>query len=102
MSPFTPIVFRPEQLQAISETIKQFKNGDKMLWNAKMRFGKTFSALEVVKQMQFEKTIIVTHRPVVDNSWYEDFRKIFHLEKDYVYGSKNNNYTIDRLLAKKW
>lgn len=97
--PFTPIVFRPEQLQAISETIKQFKTGDRMLWNAKMRFGKTLSALEVVRQMKFGKTIIVTHRPVVDNGWYEDFGKIFYFEEDYVYGSKNNNYTIDRLLA---
>lgn len=97
--PFTPIVFRPEQLQAISETIKQFKTGDRMLWNAKMRFGKTLSALEVVRQMKFGKTIIVTHRPVVDNGWYEDFGKIFYFEEDYVYGSKNNNYTIDRLLS---
>lgn len=97
--PFTPIVFRPEQLQAISETIKQFKTGDRMLWNAKMRFGKTLSALEVVRQMKFGKTIIVTHRPVVDSGWYEDFKKIFHFEEDYDYGSKNNRYTIDRLLA---
>lgn len=97
--PFTPIVFRPEQLQAISETIKQFKTGDRMLWNAKMRFGKTLSALEVVRQMKFGRTIIVTHRPVVDNGWYEDFGKIFYFEEEYVYGSKNNNYTIDRLLA---
>ena len=97
--PFTPIVFRPEQLQAISETIKQFKTGDRMLWNAKMRFGKTLSALEVVRQMKFGRTIIVTHRPVVDNGWYEDFGKIFYFEEDYVYGSKNNNYTIDRLLS---
>ena len=97
--PFTPIVFRPEQLQAISETIKQFKTGDRMLWNAKMRFGKTLSALEVVRQMKFGKTIIVTHRPVVDNGWYEDFGKIFYFEEEYAYGSKNNNYTLDRLLT---
>ena len=97
--PFTPIVFRPEQLQAISETIKQFKTGDRMLWNAKMRFGKTLSALEVIRQMKFGKTIIVTHRPVVDSGWYEDFKKIFHFEEDYDYGSKNNRYTIDKLLA---
>ena len=70
-----------------------------MLWNAKMRFGKTLSAVEVVRQMKFGKTIIVTHRPVVDNGWYEDFGKIFYFEEDYVYGSKNNNYTIDRLLS---
>ena len=69
-----------------------------MLWNAKMRFGKTLSALEVVRKSGFEKTIIITHRPVVDSGWYEDFRKIFYNEPDYVYGSKNNGNTIDALL----
>lgn len=95
---FTPIVFRPEQLEAIKATIKEFKTGNRMLWNAKMRFGKTLSALEVIRQMQFSKTIIVTHRPVVDSGWYEDFSKIFHHEQDFIYGSKNNGYTVEKLL----
>lgn len=98
---FTPIIFRPEQDEAINKTLRQFKTGNRMLWNAKMRFGKTLSALEVVKQSQFEKTIIITHRPVVDSGWYEDFKKIFHNKKDYIYGSKNTGYTIDDLLTRK-
>ena len=64
---FTSIVFRPEQLEAINATLKEFRKGKSMLWNAKMRFGKTLSALEVVRKSGFEKTIIVTHRPVVDS-----------------------------------
>jgi len=44
---FIPIIFRPEQKDAIERTIKQFKNGDRMLWNAKMRFGKTLSAFDL-------------------------------------------------------
>ena len=95
---FTPIIFRPEQEMAIRATLNEFKSGDRMLWNAKMRFGKTLSALEVVRKSGFEKTIIITHRPVVDSGWYEDFRKIFYNEPDYVYGSKNNGNTIDALL----
>lgn len=95
---FTPIIFRPEQLEAIKVTIKEFKSGNRMLWNAKMRFGKTLSALEVVRQSGFEKTIIVTHRPVVDSGWYEDFSKIFYKE-DYIYGSKNNGSTMKYLLS---
>lgn len=51
-----------------------------MLWNAKMRFGKTLSALEVVRLMKFKRTIIMTHRPVVDDGWYDDFGK-YSLEK---------------------
>ncbi len=96
---FTPIVFRPEQLEAINATLKEFKTRKSMLWNAKMRFGKTISALEVVRKSGFAKTIIVTHRPVVDSGWYEDFSKIFFNEEDYIYGSKNNGYTIDKLIS---
>ena len=93
-----PIVFRPEQELAIQKTKKQFKQGNRMLWNAKMRFGKTLTALQVVKECGFSKTIIVTHRPVVDHGWYEDFGKIFNSSDDYEYGSKNNGRTIDYLL----
>lgn len=87
----SPIIFRPEQKDAIERTCKKFKKSNQMLWNAKMRFGKTLSALEVVRRMQFKRTIIVTHRPVVDKGWYEDFSKIFFFETtQYMYGSKDN------------
>ncbi|MFR3443131.1 MAG: Eco57I restriction-modification methylase domain-containing protein [Coprococcus sp.] len=93
-----PIIFRPEQEEAIKRTIKQFKKSDRMLWNAKMRFGKTICALEVVRQMNFHKTIILTHRPVVNEGWYEDFTKIFRGSSSFIYGSKANGYTVDQLL----
>ena len=38
-----------------------------MLWYAKMRFGKTLTALEVIRRNQYRRVIIVTHRPVVDD-----------------------------------
>lgn len=86
----SPVAFRPEQLRAIEQTKKVLKHGDKMLWNAKMRMGKTLTSLEVVRQMGFRRTIIVTHRPVVDEGWYEDYNKIFYAEGDkWLYGSKN-------------
>ena len=92
-----PIIFRPEQRAAIEKTIKQFKKGNQMLWNAKMRFGKTLSALEVVKRCEFARTIIVTHRPVVDKGWFEDFNKIFYDRSDYHYGSANQGETFENL-----
>lgn len=95
---FTPIVLRPEQEEAINKTLKQFKTGSRMLWNAKMRFGKTLSTLQVVKQSGFSKTIIVTHRPVVDDGWYEDFQKIFYDTDEYTYGSKGHGATMEDLL----
>lgn len=99
ISGYTPIVFRPEQIEAIQRTVKQFKNGDRMLWNAKMRFGKTLSALEVIKRCNFKKTIILTHRPVVNDGWYEDFKKIFY-DTEYLYGSKSNGYDVSSLNEK--
>lgn len=95
-SDLSPIVFRPEQAKAIKETIAQFKKGDRMLWNAKMRFGKTLSALQVAKEMGFKKTLIFTHRPVVSDGWYEDFTKIFY-STNYVFGSKTKGESIEKL-----
>ncbi len=87
------IKFRPEQEKAISDTVdyfqKKFKDiskGKHYLWNAKMRFGKTLSGLEVARRCGFRSTLIITHRPVVDKGWHEDFEKIFRNEealKDY-------------------
>ena len=93
----TPIVFRPEQSKAIEMTIKQFGRSNQMLWNAKMRFGKTLSALEVVKRQGYQRTLILTHRPVVDEGWFEDFKKIFYDRNDYHYGSKNKGELYDKL-----
>lgn len=84
-----PIIFRPEQKEAIEKTAKQFKKGNEMLWFAKMRFGKTLSALQVVKEHEFTRTLILTHRPVVDKGWFEDFGKIFYDSPQYSYGSIN-------------
>ena len=86
----TPIVFRPEQQEAIEKTKKQFRKSNQMLWNAKMRFGKTLSALQVVKDMDFSRTLILTHRPVVNSGWFEDFGRIFYDSPGFAYGSKNN------------
>ena len=94
---YSPIIFRPEQQEAISKTKKQFKKGNQMLWNAKMRFGKTLSALQVVKDMNFQRTLILTHRPVVDAGWFEDFGKIFYDRNDFAYGSKNNGENYNSL-----
>ena len=93
----SPIIFRPEQQEAISKTRKRFKKGNQMLWNAKMRFGKTLSALQVVKEEEFARTLILTHRPVVDKGWFEDFGKIFYDRKDYHYGSKGNGELFENL-----
>ena len=84
------IKFRPEQDKAISDTVSHFRkqNGKAFLWNAKMRFGKTLSGLEVAKQMGYKSTLIITHRPVVDKGWHDDFRKIFGKMPEYHYATR--------------
>ena len=96
----TPIIFRPEQRDAIDKTIKRFKKGNQMLWNAKMRFGKTLSALQVIKEEGFSRSLILTHRPVVDSGWYDDFKKIFFDRSDYAYSSKGNGEDFNHLKNK--
>jgi hypothetical protein len=84
------IKFRPEQDMAIGNTVAHFRkpNGKAFLWNAKMRFGKTLSGLEVAKQLGYKSTLIITHRPVVDKGWHDDFKKIFGNMPEYVYATR--------------
>lgn len=78
------IQFRPEQKAAIKATTEHFRSakGKSFLWNAKMRFGKTLSGLQVAKEMGYRSTLIITHRPVVDKGWKDDFMKIFRNDED--------------------
>ncbi|WP_158071090.1 DEAD/DEAH box helicase family protein, partial [Lactiplantibacillus plantarum] len=93
------IVLRPEQLAAVKKTEKAFKDSKytNMLWNAKMRFGKTLSALQLIKDEGYKHVLIMTHRPAVDESWFEDFVKIGMPEAGYLYGSKNQGATFNSL-----
>ena len=94
------IQLRPEQKDAIEKTKKVFKRGNQMLWNAKMRFGKTLTALKLVKELDIPRTLILTHRPVVDQGWFDDFKKLFCDSNDcdhYAYGSKQIGETFASL-----
>lgn len=91
------ITLRPEQDAAVKQTEKVFKKKDRMLWNAKMRFGKTLTALQLVKNQAFNKVLIVTHRPVVEDSWFDDFKKMQMAEAGYDFGSVAKGETLDNL-----
>lgn len=95
-----PIFFRPEQEKAIKETIKTLKTSDRMLWNAKMRFGKTICALEVTRKLGYQKTLIISHRPVVDNGWHDDFNKIFKYDDKTEYIAKGIKFDIEEKIKK--
>ncbi|MBK9271489.1 MAG: restriction endonuclease [Saprospiraceae bacterium] len=71
---------RPEQEEAVSKSMAYFssfkrENPDKtphFLWNAKMRFGKTFASYQLAKKMAWTKILVLTFKPAVENAWYED------------------------------
>ncbi|MEG2342423.1 MAG: GIY-YIG nuclease family protein [Bacilli bacterium] len=70
---------RPEQERAVSVTKQYFeneilenKNPPKFLWNAKMRFGKTFASYQLAKAMNMKKILILTFKPAVEMAWEED------------------------------
>lgn len=77
---------RPEQELAIDKTTKYFESikreNPKMiphfLWNAKMRFGKTFTTYKLAQKMGFKRVLILTFKPAVESSWEEDLNS--HLD----------------------
>ena len=83
------ITLRNEQNEAVKMATRAFKRHQKVLWNAKMRFGKTLSTYELIKQNGYKKVLVMTHRPVVSDSWFDDFKKIEMAEAGYEYGSKD-------------
>lgn len=95
-----PICFRPEQRKAIDQSLQCFKRkkSHQMLWNAKMRFGKTLTALQLVKELGCARTLILTHRPVVNSSWFEEFNTIF-AGTEYRYSSRLHDLELQQLEA---
>ena len=75
-------VMRPEQDDAVNKTIdyyRSFKKENKIatphfLWNAKMRFGKTFASYQLAKKMGWKKILILTFKPAVQSAWDEDLK----------------------------
>ena len=90
------ITLRDEQKACIAKTKKAFKNSDRMLWDCKMRFGKTVTAYSLVKEMQYQKVIVVTHRPAVVDGWRSDFDLIFG-DDNRTFVTKANIKDYDRI-----
>ena len=74
---------RPEQKQAVEKTQAYFKscelpgshNTPKFLWNAKMRFGKTFATYELAKNMGMRRVLVLTFKPAVEDAWQDDLER---------------------------
>jgi type II restriction enzyme len=66
---------RFEQEEAIKKALDCFRQNEKgeFLWNAKPRFGKTLASYDLAKRLNANKVLIVTNRPAIANSWFDDF-----------------------------
>ncbi|MCB0272437.1 MAG: GIY-YIG nuclease family protein [Bdellovibrionales bacterium] len=98
---------RPEQCEAVDKTMIYFKsyrkeNPDKtphFLWNAKMRFGKTFATYQLAKKMGWKRILVLTFKPAVQSAWEDDLQS--HVDfKGWQFISRGG-LTIDEADPKK-
>jgi len=102
---------RPEQQVAVKRTVEYFTKSKydepdrapKFLWNAKMRFGKTFAAYQLARKMGFKRVLVLTFKPAVESAWRDDL--LSHIDFDgwqFVSNkdAHNNNVNIDQAYAK--
>ena len=79
---------RPEQRDAVERTAEYFTKAKTeqpghtphYLWNAKMRFGKTFAAYQLAKWMGWTKVLVLTFKPAVVHAWAEDLQRHIDFE----------------------
>ena len=100
-----PYVLRKEQKDAVKQTKDYFLDNShkaECLWNAKPRFGKTLSTYDLCKALpNINKILIVTNRPAIANSWYDDYVKFMGTESGYYFvsnvdGLKDKKYVLSR------
>ena len=102
---------RPEQFRAVEQTKTYFEQAlkeepnriPKFLWNAKMRFGKTFASYQLAKKMGLSRILILTFKPAVESAWREDL--VSHIDFEgwqYISNkdARNNNLNIDQEFQK--
>jgi hypothetical protein len=78
--PVSNFPMRPEQARAVEETAAYFRSQSKgkkgkapdYLWNAKMRFGKTFTTYQLAKAMGWSRVLVLTYKPAVEQAWRDD------------------------------
>ncbi len=98
---------RPEQFHAVEQTKNYFEQAlkeepnrtPKFLWNAKMRFGKTFASYQLAKKMGLLRVLILTFKPAVESAWRDDL--VSHIDFEgwqYISNkdARNNNLNIDQ------
>lgn len=82
----SPYTLRKEQQQCSDMVVKKMENGgNKFMINAKPRFGKTLTTYDIMTRSKAKKTLILTNRPAISNSWYDDYKKFIRDNNDYLF-----------------
>lgn len=92
-------ILRKEQQQAVDATYvyyqKCLQSGERekaeFLWNAKPRFGKILTSYDFMRKMDARMVLIVTNRPAIANSWFDDFEKFIAWQTDYRFVSTTDS-----------
>ncbi len=79
---------RSEQLDAVNKTFDYYQSiwaedtnaAPRFLWNAKMRFGKTFTAYQLAKKLKTRRVLVLTFKPAVEDAWQTDLEN--HIDFD--------------------
>ncbi|KRK46253.1 DEAD/DEAH box helicase family protein [Dellaglioa algida] len=84
---------RDEQKAAVDMTLQYANNHQegKFLWNAKPRFGKTLTTYDLARKLDASKVLIVTNRPTIANSWFDDFEKYIAWQTDFSFVSTSDS-----------
>jgi hypothetical protein len=99
---------RPEQREAVERTADYFEKAKieqpgltpHFLWNAKMRFGKTFAAYQLAKRMGWTKVLVLTFKPAVVHAWSEDLNQ--HLDfEGWQFITREGGLTYEKANKKK-
>ncbi|MBC8205542.1 MAG: restriction endonuclease, partial [Kiritimatiellaeota bacterium] len=95
---------RREQAEAVNKTHDYFHSiwqeekqaVPRFLWNAKMRFGKTFTAYQLAKKQGAKRVLVLTFKPAVEDAWRTDLES--HVDFDgWQYLSRNSNISPDEV-----
>jgi hypothetical protein len=99
---------RREQVEAVDKTFDYFQSiwsedGEKVprfLWNAKMRFGKTFTTYQLAKKLGAKRVLVLTFKPAVEDAWQTDLEN--HVDfKGWQYLSKSSGADPTQIDRKK-
>lgn len=81
---------RPEQQSAVDQAVIAFTSGkSEVLWNAKPRFGKTLTTYDLMRVLDIHRVLIVTNRPAIANSWFDDFTRFIAHQTTYRFVSES-------------